>query len=348
MKVLIDIMGGDQSPIELLRGAVEASKTLDAEIVVVCNEPMIREQAATAGISLDSVSILHAPDVITMEDRPMAVIREKNQSSMAVGLRALSRGEADAFISTGNTGALLTGGTLIVRRIKGVQRAALGAIIPLQNPVLLLDSGANLELTPENLEQFAYMGSRYMAHLYGIESPRVGLLNNGIEETKGRELQVETHRLLSGSGDVNFVGNIEPKILPFDVCDVLLADGFSGNLILKYTEGLGKYFAQCMKGMFKSPVSKLAALLIKKQLRAFKSRFDASEHGGAPLLGLSKTVIKAHGSSDAKTITSAVRQAMRVAGTDYMGETAAYLAAKRAEREAVRQDATDASPETEG
>ena len=337
MKILVDVMGGDKSPIELLRGAlIAAEEYTDVEIEAVGNEALLREAAAAEGLSLERISIRHAPDVITMEDAPMAVIREKNQSSMAVGLRALKDGDGDAFVSCGNTGALLTGGTLIVRRIKGIQRAAIGTVIPMESPMLLIDSGANLDVTPENFEQFAYMGSRYMAHLYGLKAPRVGQINNGTEPGKGHALQVETFRLLSASNDINFVGNIEAKALPWGVCDVLLSDGFTGNIILKYTEGFGKFFSQTLKNMFKArKINLLAALLLKKELTAFKARFDASEHGGAPLLGLAKTVIKAHGSSDAKSIKNAIRQAISVSGTAYMQEVQDFALAMKAKREAT-------------
>ncbi len=348
MKILVDVMGGDKPPIELLRGALLAAEEYtDASIEAVGDEQMLRAAAAAEGLSLDRISIRHAPDVITMEDAPMAVIREKNQSSMAVGLRALKDGEGDAFVSCGNTGALLTGGTLIVRRIKGVQRAAIGTVIPLERPMLLIDAGANLDVTPENLEQFAYMGSRYMTHLYDLKSPRVGQINNGTEPGKGHALQVETYRLLSASSDINFVGNIEAKSLPWGTCDVLLSDGFTGNIILKYTEGFGKYFSQIMKNMFKArKINLLAALLLKKELAAFKARFDAAEHGGAPLLGLAKTVIKAHGSSDAKAIKNAVRQAIRVSGTEYMQEVEEYALAMKARRDAASASTAETDGET--
>lgn len=325
MRILVDVMGGDRPPIELVKGALLAAAEYDAKIMIVGNEGEIRKQAEAEGLSLDPVTILHAEDVITMEDRPMSVLREKNQCSMSVGLRALAQGEADALVSAGNTGALLTGATLIVRRMRGIQRAAIGTILPMEKPLLLMDAGANLEVTPEQLAQFAYLGARYMAHLYGLPSPRVGLLNNGTEETKGNKLQIEAFRLLSESEDVNFVGNVEGKAIPYGVCDVLLTDGFTGNIVLKYTEGFGKYLLGLMKGMFRDGLfSRIAAMAIRKKLRAFKRRFDASEHGGAPLLGLAKPVIKAHGNSNARAIKNAIRQAIRVCSADYMAEIAAF------------------------
>ncbi len=321
MKILIDIMGADRAPIELLSGALRAASALqtpDTRIEIVCNEPMIRKEARESGLDLSGISIRHAPDVISMSDPPLAVVGEKKQSSMAVGLRALAGGEADAFVSSGNTGALITGGTLIVRRIKGIKRAAIGAILPLANPVLLLDAGANLELTPEQMRQLAYLGSHYMSSLYGIELPRIGQINNGAEPTKGRALQIETYRLLSESEELCFVGNIEPKDLPFGACDVLLADGFTGNILLKYSEGIGRFLTDSIKGALLSVLSDAGC----RRLLPLLKRFDAAEHGGAPILGLKKPIIKAHGSSDGHAIFNAVRQAVRFVETLRFSATA--------------------------
>lgn len=257
---------------------------------------------------------------------------------MAVGLRMLAEGQGEAFVSAGNTGALFTGATLIVRKIKGVLRAGIGSIIPLQNPVLLLDSGANIVVTEENLEQFAVMGSAYMQKMYNIESPRVGLLNNGAEECKGTELRRNTYQVLKKNPDINFVGNIEGNVLPFNTCDVLVTDGFTGNILLKGMEGLGKMILGRLKQMFYStPLTKLAALSMKKQVMEMKKEFDSSEHGGAPILGISKPVIKAHGSSDAKAFKNAIRQAIAYADSGVIYDVAmsaqAYAERKKALRE---------------
>jgi glycerol-3-phosphate acyltransferase PlsX len=245
-----------------------------------------------------------------MEDKPLAVVREKRDSSMSVGLKQLSQGDGDAFVSAGNTGALITGATLIVKRIKGINRAAIATVLPLDNPILLIDAGANLTVTSDNICQFAFMGAKYMERIYEIDRPRVGQLNNGTEYNKGNALQVESFQLLSESG-LNFVGNVESKALPFNVCDVLVTDGFTGNILLKSVEGMGKFMLHTLKDVFYTNLAtKVSALTMKDKIRDMKHRFDASEHGGAPLLGISRPVIKAHGSSDANAIKNAVRQAI--------------------------------------
>jgi glycerol-3-phosphate acyltransferase PlsX len=248
-----------------------------------------------------------------MEDDSMA-FREKKDSSMTLALRALANGEGDALVSCGNTGTLFAGSSLTVRRIKGVHRAALAAMLPFQPPVLLLDCGANVTVQPDFLVQFATMGSAYMKAIYGLEKPRVGLLNNGTEEHKGTPLQTEAYQLLKACPDINFVGNVESGTMPFDVCDVLVTDGFTGNVLLKSLEGMGKLVMTRMKDIFyATPLTKLAALTVKKPFTKFKKDFDVKEHGGSPILGLRKPVIKAHGSSDAKAFKSAIRLAMRFA-----------------------------------
>ncbi len=334
MNILVDVMGGDRAPIELLRGVIDAAaEYTDVSIEVIGDEKALGPAASLAGISLDRIRLRHAPEVILMEDAPMAVVREKPNSSMALGLRALRDGEADAFVSCGNTGALLTGGTLTVRRLRGIHRAAIGVILPFASPILLMDAGANIDLTSQDMRQLAYMGSRYMTHLYGMKSPRVGQINNGTEEGKGRSLQIETYLLLTNSPDVCFVGNVEGKALPFSPCDVLLTDGFTGNILLKFTEGIGKYFSDSLRDMLGSGCrGAIAAFFLRRELKAFKSRFDASEHGGAPLLGLAKPVIKAHGGSDGRAMKNAIRQAIRFAASDYANETAAYTDKLRARR----------------
>ena len=240
--------------------------------------------------------------------------REKKDSSMTLALRALANGEGDAMVSCGNTGALFAGASLTVRRIKGVHRAALAAILPFNPPVLLLDCGANVTVQPEFLVQFATMGTAYMKALYGLERPRVGLLNNGAEEHKGTPIQTEAHQLLKNCPDINFVGNVEGNAVPFGVCDILVADGYTGNVLLKTMEGMGKLFMTRMKGIFyASVISKLAALTVKKSFMQFKKDMDVKEHGGSPILGLRRPVIKAHGSSDARAFKNAIRQAIRFA-----------------------------------
>ncbi len=316
MKIIIDVMSGDNAPLELIKGASMAAEAYpEAEITVVGQEDVILRIVKEEGIPFDRIHIKHAESVIEMEDRPLCVVREKKDSSMAVGLELLKIGEGDAFVSAGNTGALIAGATLVVRRIKGVQRAGIATILPFPNPVMLLDSGANLLLTPENQEQFAIMGATYMEKIFGIEDARVGQLNNGTEYNKGMPLQVESYITLSKSG-VNFVGNVEAKEIPFNACDVLVVDGFLGNIVLKFMEGMGKFMMKTLKGLFySSTVGMLSGMMLKKQVKVLKRQFDASEYGGAPLLGIAKPVIKAHGSSDALAIKNAVRQAIGFVNT---------------------------------
>lgn len=304
-------MSGDNAPLEIIKGASMAAKAYpDHKLVLVGDENVISDVSVKNDISLEGIEIMHAPTAITMEDKPMAVVREKRDSSMSVGLKQLSLGEGDAFVSAGNTGALITGATLIVKRIKGINRAAIATVIPLENPILLIDAGANLTVTSDNICQFAFMGAKYMERVYEIDRPRVGQLNNGTEYNKGNTLQVESFQLLSESG-LNFVGNVESKALPFNVCDVLVTDGFTGNILLKSIEGMGKFMLHTLKDVFYTNIAtKVSALTMKEKIKEMKQRFDASEHGGAPLLGISRPVIKAHGSSDANAIKNAVRQAI--------------------------------------
>lgn len=327
MRILIDVMSGDNAPGEILHGAVLSAEEYPAlEIAVVGNEEVIRETAESTGLSLDGITVIPSKSVVEMEDKALCVVRDKKDSSMSIGLHELATGNGDAFVSAGNTGALLAGATLLVRRIQGISRAGIATILPFPNPVLLMDAGANLEVTPENLEQFAAMGTLYMGKIYGIREPRVGQINNGTEYNKGLPLQVEGYARLSRSG-LNFVGNVEAKMLPFDACDIAVTDGFTGNIVLKLMEGMGKFFSASLKELFyTNAATKLSAVMIKGKLRDFKKRFDASEHGGAPLLGISKPVIKAHGSSDAVAIKNAVHQAMTFVNTGINYEIAAWAA----------------------
>ncbi len=335
MKIIVDVMGGDNAPEETVKGVAMAAQELNATFILVGNRTEIERVAAENGLDIRRMDIVHTETVITMEDNPVCVVRGKEDSSMSVGLKMLAEGKGDAFVSTGNTGALFTGATLIVRKVKGIQRAGIGTVLPCQNPVLLLDTGANVTVTEENLDQFGVMGAAYMRKVYGIESPRVGLLNNGAEECKGTELQQAAYKKLRDNPDVNFVGNIEGSVLPFDVCDVLVTDGFTGNILLKTMEGVGKMILKKMKEVFYStPITKVAALTMKPQLKGMKKDLDPSEHGGAPILGISKPVIKAHGSSDAKAFKNAIRQAIEYADSGAVFEIAdaaqAYAARKKA------------------
>jgi len=311
MKILIDAMSGDNAPLEILKGVELASAEFrEHELMLVGDENVISDVAVKNEINITGIKIIPAASVISMEDSPLSVVREKRDSSMSVGFKALSKGEVDAFVSAGNTGALVTGATIIVRRIQGINRAAIASILPLSTPVLLMDSGANLTVSSDNIVQFAFMGAKYMEKIYGIDRPRIGQLNNGTEYNKGNVLQTESYQLLSDSG-LNFVGNVEAKEIPFGVCDVVVTDGFTGNIFLKSVEGMGKFLMGTLKDVLTTNlVTKVSTLTMKEKIKDMKRRFDAAEHGGAPLLGISKPVIKAHGSSDAKAIKNAVRQAI--------------------------------------
>lgn len=311
MKIAIDAHGGDNAPLEIIKGCKLATDELNVQIVLVGKENEIKEIMNKEGISVDTFEIVNADEVITMEDDPTSVIKSKKDSSMAVALRLVKDGKCDAFVSAGNTGAVLVGATMIVKRIKGVKRAALGTVFPSEKgPLMLTDIGANVVCKPEYLHQFAMMGSAYMTYMFKIDNPKIGLLNNGTEETKGTELQLEAYKLLKES-DLNFIGNIEGRDIAFGGCDVAVTDGFTGNIALKTYEGIGKMMAANIKGIFKeSLLTKIGAIFVLKQLNVFKKKFDYKEYGGAPLLGISKPVIKAHGSSDAKAFKNAIRQAI--------------------------------------
>ena len=329
MRVIVDAYGGDNAPLEIIKGAVAARDAYGVEIVLTGNEDEIRRIAAEEKLSLDGVEIVHATDVIGMNDIPKTILREHKDCSMAVGLRLLAEGGGDAFVSAGSTGALLMGGTFIVKRIKGISRAALAAIMPAGNrekPYMLLDSGANADCRPEMLMQFAQMGSLYMTHLFNDGEPAtVGLLNVGTEEHKGGELQHETYALLKDS-DLNFIGNVEARDVPGGVADVVVADGFSGNVLLKSIEGSVNMVMGFVKGIFKTNLITLfSALLIKPHLKSLKKKMSTAEYGGAPLLGVAKPVIKAHGNSSALAIQNAVRVAAEFAKAGVIEKITAQL-----------------------
>lgn len=316
MKIIIDAMSGDNAPGEIVRGAVLAAKTLQTEneYILVGDTAVITKELEAAGgteyLQRERITVAHADEVLTMEDDPFDVIKKKKNSSMSVALRMLADGEGDALVSAGNTGALFTGASMIVRCVKGVRRAGIAALIPFERPMLLMDAGANVTVTADYLEQFALMGSVYMEKLFSIETPAVGLANNGTESHKGTPVIAEAYEKLSANPQINFVGNVEGKEVPFGKCDVLVADGFTGNVILKLIEGMGSFFMKRMKRMLYANVcTKLSALVLKKELTQLKRDFDASEAGGSPFLGIQKPVIKAHGSADARAIMNACRQA---------------------------------------
>lgn len=312
MRIAVDAYGGDNAPLEIVKGAAMAHNELSVDITLAGNKAEIEEIIKTNNLDFgDSLRIVHTEDVISMHDDPTTLLKAHSESSMALAFNEVVEDRADAFVSAGSTGAIVVGGTLLVKRIKGVKRPALGGLIP--SPTghyMLMDMGANAECRPEMLQQFGIMASVYLSKVEGIDNPKIGLLNIGVEDSKGTELQKEAYKLLE-EAPINFVGNIESREMPKGNCDAVIADGFTGNIALKLIEGTAVTFFKMVKGaLYKSLKNKLAALVIKKDLYSLKSMMDSSEVGGAPLLGVKKPVIKAHGSSDAKAIKNAIRQAV--------------------------------------
>lgn len=309
LKIAIDAMGGDHAPKEMVIGAKEAvQKWSDVEITLVGDETAIRSHL---GEGHERIHIRATSEVIETDEEPVKAVRTKKDSSMVVSATLVKNGEADAMISAGNTGALMTAGLLVVGRIKGVERPALAPILPTAggSGVLVLDVGANVDAKASHLEQYAVVGSLYAEHVMGIKNPRVGLLNIGAEEKKGNELTKETFPLLQNA-PIHFVGNVEPRDVPFGVCDVAVTDGFSGNVLLKTMEGTAQVIFSFLKDAFTSSLkNKLAAAMLMGSLKEMKGRLDYKEYGGSPLLGLNGAVFKAHGSSDARAIVNAIDKA---------------------------------------
>ena len=333
MKIIVDAMGGDNAPLEIVKGAVQAVEELGAEVVLVGRaEDILRCIQDMGRTDLPKgLEIANSTQVVTMEDDPARAVREKKDSSMSVMLRMLRDGEGDAAVSAGSTGALLSGATLVVKRVRGVRRAALAPILPTKTgSCVLIDCGANAECSPEYLVQFAFMGDA-LARLYlGLDRPRVGLLNNGAEAGKGTALQKETYKLLSqagSTGKLDFIGNVEGRDVLEGVCDVLVTDGFSGNILLKTMEGTAMYITGELKNVFYGSLrGKLAGLLVKKDMRGFKKKLDYREVGGTVFLGITKPVVKAHGSCDARAMKNAIAQAVKLASSDMAKDLAEKLA----------------------
>lgn len=305
-------MSGDNAPGEIIKGAVEGAIESNVDVILVGNEVIIKNVLQDLPHEKANIEIYHTDgEPLTMEDEPASVMKEKKDSSMAVALRLLAQGTGHALISAGNTGALFTGATLIVKRIKGIRRAALGAILPplAGNPMMIADAGANTDVTAENLCEFAVMANMFMEKVMHIENPRVGLINNGAEEHKGTELYRTAHALMK-EYNFNFVGNVEGRDFPTGGCDILVCDGFTGNIVLKLTEGFGQFIKKELNGIFKANVGSLAAsLMVLPQIKKLKNTMDYHRYGGAPFLGISRPVIKAHGSSKAVSIRCCIAQA---------------------------------------
>lgn len=309
MKIIVDAFGGDNAPLEILKGALEAKNEFNIDIIFTGSEEIIKKVSKENNLDISGVEIVNAEQVITMEEEPNVVLKAKSESSMAVGMKLLADGKGDAFVSAGNSGAICVGATLIVKRIKGIKRPGFAPVMPYFGGgcFMLCDGGANIECRPDMLVQYAKMGTAYMQDVMGVENPRVGLANVGTEEHKGTELYQTTYQLLKESG-LNFVGNVEGRDIPNGACEVVVCDGFTGNLILKTYEGVAKGLMGAVKDLFtKNLKSKLAAGLIYSDIQNMRKAYDYNEYGGAPIMGCLKPVFKAHGSSKANTIKNAIR-----------------------------------------
>ena len=310
-KVALDAMGGDNAPAEIVKGAVDAvSSREDIKVFLVGQEDVVREELQKYPYPQERIEVVDAPEVIEMAEPPVQAIRKKKQSSLVVGMNMVKQREADAFVSAGSSGAVLVGGQTIVGRIRGIKRPPLAPIIPTETGIsLLIDCGANVDARPEHLLQFAKMGSIYMENVVGIKNPRVAIVNIGAEEAKGNALVKETYPLLKACKNINFIGSIEARDIPKGEADVIVTEAFVGNVILKLEEGLASTLIQIIKeGMMSTTRSKLGGLLVKPALKETLKTFDATEYGGAPLLGLKGLVVKIHGSAKAKETKKAIFQ----------------------------------------
>ena len=333
MKIILDAMGGDHAPEAPVLGAVQAVKDFGAQITLVGKGEEILKVMRDHGIAdlPAGIEISNADDVVDMHDDPATVIHKRKNSSMVIGLKMLAEGQGDALVSAGSTGALLSGATLIVKRVKGIRRAAMGPAMPNKagGKTVILDCGANAECTPEFLLQFGLVGYLYAQKYLGVEDPKVGLLNIGTEDSKGTSLQKEAYALLQNAAEqglINFVGNVEARDVPLGAVDVIVCDGFSGNVLLKTIEGTAMFMGSLMKRMFKKNIfTMLGYLFSKSGVKDLMKMLDYREIGGTQFLGIKKPVIKAHGSSDALAFRNAVRQAMDAANSDISAELEAGL-----------------------
>ena len=326
IRIAVDVMGGDHAPVETIKGCAAALAEGDpcVKLLLVGQEDKIKAEIAKYSMDHSRYEIIHASEVIETDETPTTAIRQKKDSSLVVGLNLVKKGEAGAFVSAGSTGALLTGATLIVGRIKGVERPALATILPNEKGwTFHIDVGANVDAKPSYLVQFAQMGAIYMESIMGISNPKVGLVNIGAEKEKGNALTKEAYGLLEAAKGINFTGNVEPRDIPLGAVDVAVCDAFVGNVILKYSEGFAKAIFDMIKEELMSGfASKLGALLSKGAFKNLKKRFDYAEVGGAPFLGLTGLVVKAHGSSDARAFKNAIRQCGEFISKDITGKIA--------------------------
>ena len=309
--IALDAMGGDNAPVEIVKGAIDAiQKEPDMKVFLVGKQDVVEQELKKYQYNKGQIEVVHASEVIETAEAPVNAIRKKKDSSIVVGMKLVKEGKADACVSAGSSGAILVGGQVIVGRIKGVERPPLAPLIPTEKGVsLLIDCGANVDARPSHLVQFAKMGSIYMEHVLGIKNPKVGIVNIGAEEEKGNALVKETFPLLKEQEDINFIGSVEAREIPHGQADVVVCEAFAGNIILKLYEGVGAVLISKVKeGLMTSLRSKIGALLIKPALKSTLKQFDASEYGGAPLLGLKGLVVKTHGSSNAKEVSNTLAQ----------------------------------------
>ena len=322
MRIILDGMGGDNAPLEIVKGAVEASSKIDHQIVIAGREEEINAELAKYNYDESKIQVVHASEVIENEDSPVKAIRRKTDSSMVKGLTMLKDGEGDLFISAGNTGAYMAGSLLILGRIPGVDRPAIASIYPIAGgalPSIIVDAGANSECRPSNLLEFAIMGSLYMEKVMDRKNASVGLVNLGIEENKGTTVTKAAHKLLK-EADINFIGNVEARDVPKGACDVIVCDGFTGNIILKLTEGFAWNLLKTMKKKFTDGISaKMGAVLLAGKVKEIKDEFDYSEYGGAPILGVNGHVLKIHGSSGSAAVKNAIIKGIPYAQENVVG-----------------------------
>jgi glycerol-3-phosphate acyltransferase PlsX len=325
--IALDAMGGDNAPAEIVKGVVEATKEFNYKFALVGKEAAIKAELAKYNWNKEKIVVVNATEVIETCEVPTVAIRKKKDSSMVVGLNMVKNGEAAAFISAGNTGALLTGATVIIGRLKGVERPALGTMIPTEKGAsLLIDAGANVDAKPSYLVQFAKMGSVYVENIFGIKNPKIGLINIGVESEKGNALVKETYGLLSEEKNINFAGNLEARDISLGEVDVMVADAFVGNVVLKLMEGFGKSILGIIKKELMADVlSKLGAVMSMRAFKRIKAYFDYADKGGAPFLGLKALVVKAHGNSDYRAIKGAIKQCVSFIEADIVNKIAEKL-----------------------
>ncbi len=334
MKIALDGFGGDHAPLAMLEGAALAVAEYGVEVVITGDESVLKRTAVEHNIPLAGLHFSDTKDVIDICEEPTTLLQEHRDSSLGRAFTLLAQGEVDALVSAGSTGAIVVGGTFLIKRIKGIKRAAIASMVPCENgSYLLVDAGANTDCRPEMLHQFAIMGSMYLEAVRGIHRPRVGLVNIGAEETKGGQLQKDTYHLLEQDKNLNFTGNLEARGIPLGEADVVVCDGFTGNVILKLSEGWGKFLNNTLKDLFLSGFAgKFSAALLLKKISGLRKRMNYKEYGGAPLLGVTKPVIKAHGSSDKLAISKAIYQAKLVVEQQMIARITKALADQKEER----------------